>query len=322
MPVVDVQDYNPGALLKFGHLNTIYPFLFRRMPIPLYHRIRMSTPDEDFIDIDTIFRNNKRLVILCHGLEGSAHSKYIIKTADLLSKSNCDVISMNYRGCSGELNKGIKMYHSGMTQDLHMIIEKYKSGYDEISLVGFSLGGNMVMKYISDGIYKLDEKISSCVGISVPCDLHAGSLHIGRWQNYMYERRFLIDLSQKVRLKKEIFPDLIDLDLLNKVNSLFDFDDKFTAPIHGFEDAEDYYYQCNCKQFLKNIKIPALIISALDDPFLPKISYPFAEAEENPNFFFMAPNFGGHVGFTKLGHEHYWEEIQIQKFIDDPTCFS
>lgn len=322
MPVIEDRSYLPPLLFRIGHLNTLYPYIFRNIPKLDYQRERVNTPDDDFIDIDHLKSKNSRLAILCHGLEGSSTSKYILHTAKLLNDNGWDLLCMNYRGCSGEMNNKIVMYHSGFTQDLHMVVERYKSKYDSLALIGFSLGGNMVMKYMGDGHFTLSSKIKSCVGISVPCDLHAGSIQISEWQNFLYDHRFLVSLKEKIKLKKTMFPELVDLSLLKKVKTLFDFDDLYTAPIHGFQDAADYYSQCNCKQFLKNINTPSLIINAVDDPFLPDQSYPFEEAQKNENLFFIASRYGGHVGFVNFGNQPYWEEQQILNFINDPNIYN
>jgi predicted alpha/beta-fold hydrolase len=321
MPVIQVNDYLPSWPFKGGHFNTIYASLLRKINIHHYQRERLDTPDGDFIDVDLIMNGNHQLVILCHGLEGSSSSQYIANTSILLSESGWDVLCMNFRGCSGEMNRSIKMYHSGFTEDLHMLVSKYADEYEKIALVGFSLGGNMIMKYLGDGLLPLPNSLKAAIGISVPCDLHAGAVHISRWQNKLYDHKFLVSLRKKIKIKNSQFPEIVDLNYLKKVKTLMDFDNYYTSRLHGFQDASDYYARCNCKQFLKDIKTPALIISALDDPFLPDSSYPFAEAQDNEQLFFMAPKYGGHVGFVTFGKNHYWNEYKILEFINDPNNF-
>lgn len=321
MPVINDHSYVPSWLFRSGHLNTIYPYMIRKAIDPGYQRTRLDTPDGDFIDIDTVFKGHKQLAVLCHGLEGSSESKYVQHTCKLLSDNDWDVLCMNYRGCSGEMNRKVQMYHSGFTADLHFLLEKFQDGYDDIALVGYSLGGNMVLKYIGDGILPLSSKIKAAVGISVPCDLHAGSIHISRWENKIYDIRFLKTLKEKIKLKHRMFPDQVDTSRLDEVKTLFAFDDVYTAPIHGFKDAADYYAQCHCKQFLENIEVPSLIITSLDDPFFPESSYPFAEAKNNENLYFMPTKYGGHVGFVNLGQQSYWNEKQILKFINHPDRY-
>lgn len=321
MPVLTAYDYTPGFFTRSGHINTIYPYLWRRELNPDYQRERVITPDHDFIDIDTIKNNNSRLAILCHGLEGSSFSKYIQYSASILSENNWDVVALNYRGCSGEINVTLQMYHSGFTQDLHLIIEKFKEQYDHISLAGFSLGGNILMKYLGENKYVLSDKIKSAVAISVPCDLSAGAQKLCKWYNYIYQKRFLITLIQKIKLKNQLYPEDIDLSHLKKIKTLWDFDHYYTGPLHGFKDAEDYYRKSSCKQFLPFVKIPSLIISALDDPFLPEESYPYSETSANDYLGLITPRYGGHVGFTLSKSKYYWEEKMIVAFFENPRSF-
>ena len=157
--------------------------------------------------------------------------------------------------------------------------------------------------------------------MSVPVDLSKSAVKISSRSNWIYDKRFRVSLEQKIRAKHELFPDDIDLDLLKKIKTIRDFDEFYTGPIHGFDGAEDYYSKCSSKQFLANISIPTLLITAIDDPFLPEESYPFALAAENPSFYFMAPKFGGHVGFTTFGTNIYWNEFKTLHFINDPDLF-
>ncbi|MBK9737876.1 MAG: alpha/beta hydrolase [Saprospiraceae bacterium] len=322
MPIVAASTYKPPFFLRNGHLNTLFPFLFRNKSGILYQRERLDTPDNDFVDIDWVKQGNKRLCVLLHGLEGSSGSQYIIGTTKALIKAEWDVAAINFRSCSGEMNKQLTLYHSGFTDDLHFFITNHGDDYDEIYIAGFSLGGNVVMKYISDGRFKISNKIKAVCGISVPCDLNAGSYKIMEAQNHFYERSFIKTLTEKIILKHSLFPDQIDLTLIKHIKTLRDFDDFYTAPIHGYRDASDYYDKCNCLQFLDNIKIPAIIINALDDSFLPKESYPYNAAKVNENLFLMTPKYGGHVGFTTFGFEHYWSESEMIRFFERYTLSS
>ena len=308
--------YNPKFLFKNGHFNTIYPTLFRKQKQPRYRRERLVTPDDDFLDIDTIFNNNGRLAILCHGLEGSSTSKYIIGASQLLSDNQWDTAAVNYRSCSGEMNKQLRMYHSGATDDLALIVDHYKDRYESIALIGYSLGGNLSLKYgAEDRIRPLNLK--QIIAVSVPVDLKAGSVNIGKPSNFIYTKKFLITLTEKVKLKQNQFPNEIDLSKLNLVKSLYDFDNYFTGPVHGFEDADDYYEKCSSKPLIPKLSIPTTIINALDDPFLPEECYPYEEVEQNEKVQLMTPPFGGHVGFTQFRSEFYWIEKQILSIINN-----
>jgi len=314
MPLIET-DYKPPLFFKNRHVNTIYSSLFRKTKPLSFKRKRIETLDEDFLDIDLIENGSRKIVILCHGLEGSSDSKYIQATAKLLSLNGYSVAAMNYRFCSGEINRQLVTYHSGKTDDLHNVINFVLPNYDSVYLVGFSLGGNLILKYNGDSLFSLSPKIKANVAISVPVDLKGSSISLKRCENVLYRWRFLRTLSKKMHLKHQQFPNQLDVFPLKKVKTLKDFDDFFTSKINGFKDAEDYYLKASSKQFIPNISKPTLLINALDDPFLSESCFPISEANENSNFFLMTPFHGGHVGFISKG-VFYWSEIQILNFLN------
>ena len=317
MPVIKNDSYQPGFIFRNGDINSIATALFRKPPLPSYERLRLRTLDEDFLDLDTVFNNNKRLAILCHGLEGSSRSQYILSLSSLLSENNFDVIAMNFRSCSGEINKQRRMYHSGETSDLNFIIDRYTDQYDEINLVGFSLGGNVVLKYVGEKYEQLNPKIKRAVAVSVPCDLSAGVQTLRKWRNRLYEHKFLSSLFEKVKLKHQQFPDLFNVSLLKKVKSVWDYDHYFTGPVHGFDGAEDYYAKSNCKQFLHQINIPSLILTATDDPFLPEECYPYSIAEQSNFLNLLVTRYGGHVGYATPGGGYFWSDRIIFDYLNN-----
>ncbi len=310
------KEYRPAWFLRNGHINTIYPTLFRKDPPVSYVRQRLITDDDDFLDIDLLKQSNTRLAILCHGLEGSSQSTYILGTAAHLHSNGWDIAAMNYRGCSGEINKQKIIYNSGATYDLNRVIEEYVQEYEEIVLVGFSLGGNLVLKYMVDGLYSMADRIRACVAVSVPVDLKAGSLNIGKKSNFIYESKFLKSLKIKVRQKAQQYPGFYNIDAIDSVRTLYDFDDVYTGPVHGYRDADDYYTSCSARPYISSIAKPTMIINALDDPFLPEECYPYKEINTNENVTGCFPKYGGHVGFVQRGQSVYWEEEQILSFID------
>jgi predicted alpha/beta-fold hydrolase len=314
MSVKDSLEYNAKVIFKNKHLNTIYPTFFRKIDNLEYKRQRIKTTDNDFFDIDWSKVNSKKLLVLFHGLEGSSSGKYIKGMCRIFNKNQWDVCAMNYRGCSGEVNKTVRFYHSGATDDVDYLINTIEKDYEEIILVGFSLGGNLILKYLGDGICNLNNKIKVAAAISVPCDLQSSMENLTKKKNYIYSKRFLKALKNKVLLKKNIMPDQITDEYLDSIKSLKDFDDKYTAPIHGFKDANDYYDKCSCKQYLKGIKIPTLIINALDDPFLSEECFPFEEVEANEKLTLITPIHGGHVGFSSFS-EYYWTEQKVLEFV-------
>ena len=313
MPIT-ATDYTPPFPFKNRHFNTIYSSLFRKKKSVIFKRKRIETPDNDFLDIDLIENQSKKIVVLCHGLEGSSSSKYIMATASLLSENGYAVAAMNYRFCSGEINRQLITYHSGRTEDLQTVITSLLPDYDEIYLVGFSLGGNLVLKYNGDGVFLIDPKIKASVAVSVPVDLYGSAIELQLRQNQLYTWRFLRTLSKKIRLKHKQYPKEVDKELLKKVKKLIDFDEYYTSKLNGFRDAQDYYAKASSKQFLSSIKNPTLLINALDDPFLSASCFPYEEAKKNPYFHLMCPQYGGHVGFISKG-AYYWSELQILNFI-------
>lgn len=302
-------------LLRNGHLNTIYTSLFRKAPNISFERKRISTHDEDFLDLDYIRNGNKRIAILCHGLEGSSASKYISGISEELLKINFDICAMNYRFCSGEINLTPQLYHSGYTIDLHTTVQEVEKNYDSIAIIGFSLGGNLLLKYLGDGALPLSKKIHNGCAISAPIDLHGSSIVMKRLQNFLYTRRFLKSLFQKLKLKNKQFPEIFNLKFMSQINNVMDFDDYYTGPLNGFKDAIDYYTQCSSLQFLSNINLPTLLVNSYDDPFLSKNCYPKrGDLDNNENLTLEYPRYGGHVGFYQKGST--WNEKRIIEFLD------
>ena len=276
----------------------------------------MRTEDDDFLDIDYLKSGHQKVAVLCHGLEGSSQSQYIQGTAQLLHANGYDIAAINYRGCSGEMNEQVRSYHSGATDDLHLVIQTLLPAYDNMALVGFSLGGNMVLKYSCDLVYRLDPKINSIVAVSVPIDLHGASMELLKFSNILYTKNFLGTLIKKTKLKHQQHPESINIDDVSKVKTVYDFDEYFTSRIHGFESADDYYAKCNSKQFLTNCQRRTLIINAQDDPFLSESCFPNDEASVSELLHLLAPLHGGHVGFADFNSDSYWNERQILNFLN------
>ncbi len=274
----------------------------------------METDDGDFIDLDLVNNGANKVAILCHGLEGSSGSKYIQGSSVILSQAGFDICAMNHRSCSGEMNRSAQMYHSGWTQDLDAVVRLMAARYEQIFLVGFSLGGNLVLKYSGEMKMALEPKIKAICAISVPLNLHSASLKMEKLENRLYTWRFLKTLNEKIRQKHLDFPDQYNPIHLSKVKTVKDFDDFYTGPNNGFVDAKDYYDQCSADQFLKDIRVPSLILNAKDDPFLSKDCFPSETEIKNKLVKTSYPKYGGHVGFYLTG-TFTWCEIQIRDFL-------
>ncbi len=318
MPVVLNSSYTAPFGFSNGHVQTVFPQI-RNVQGVVYRRERIETPDDDFLDLDWAENGSSRLAILSHGLEGNTQRPYILGMIRALLKRGWDALAWNYRECSGQPNRNLRWYHSGDTGDLDTVIRHViaRDRYSERILIGFSLGGNVTLKYLGEKGSEARRFVSKAVALSVPCDLKASALKLERRANRIYMIRFLRSLHEKVRAKMHLFPDSIKDTGFEKIRTFTQFDDRYTAPIHGFRDAEDYFAKSSSRQFLPEIRIPALLINAKNDPFLPEPCFPYVEAEGNPCFFFESPESGGHVGFVRLRNNgEYWSETRAVEFLE------
>lgn len=316
MAVVNSDHYKAPPILFNRHLQTIYPALIRQVDFPSYQRERISTPDDDFLDLDWVRSENDHLVIICHGLEGNSSRPYVKGMVQALTLEGYDVLAWNYRGCSGEPNLKVYSYHSGATEDLKTVINHaIQKGYHKVSLVGFSLGGNIVLKYLGEKRV-IPDALGSAIVFSVPLDLHDCAIQIHKPSNFLYEQRFLRSFRGKVRDKANLINE-IDQGFFKQVKSVYDFDELFTAPVSGFKNAIDYYDQCSSINFVRNISIPTLVVNALNDPFLgPKCfeTEPFKDLE--PVTFELTKT-GGHCGFPLFSNGRYWSELRAIQFLGE-----
>lgn len=320
--ILEKSSYNPAIPFKSSHFNTIYRTLFHKLDVD-YHRERMETSDGDFMDLDFSRVGSKRLVVILHGLEGSSESKYMQALSLIANEQGLDSVSVNFRGCSGEPNRLLSSYHSGKTDDLSEVFDylAVRHGYETYYLVGYSLGGNMTLKYLGEGRTDIPSRLKAAVAVSVPCDLRGSSEEISKFWNAVYMERFLISLKKKTLKKMELFPEArLERERLKKVRNFLDFDNLYTAPVHGFKDAFDYWERNSCLQFLPEIKTPSLLITATDDPFLSETCYPFKEAKSHRYFHLEATRFGGHVGYNSefSNGSGFWLERRITSFLLNP----
>lgn len=290
----------------------------RRVANVPFERERIRTTDNDFLDLDWLRKDNQRLVIISHGLEGSSRRAYIMGMARALFQNGFDVIAWNFRGCSDDMNHQLRFYHSGATDDLQLVINHaIAKGYRDVSLIGFSLGGNLTLKYLGEA--PASDVVKRSVTFSVPLDLYNSCLKISQPHNYVYSRRFLRNLKAKVRRKANQMQGL-DLAGIDDIRTLVDFDNRYTAPLHGFSDALEYYRRCSALFYLKGIVVPTLIVNAQNDPFLSDSCYPTGITKENPHVRFEAPSHGGHVGFAQFNKNGlYWSEERALAFLQSLT---
>ena len=306
--------FSPPWYLFNRHFETIYPALFRKVINGSNDSVRVITKDKDFIDLDYYNVQSDKTVVLSHGLEGNSKKPYMIGMINILLNAGFNCVAWNFRGCSGIHNKYPYSYHSGATHDLDNIIQKteYIFPHSKIYLIGFSLGGNLTLKYLGEN--SLNSRIEKAIAVSVPLDLHQSCLEISKNSNWIYTRRFLKTLKRKITDKAKLFPQEINVSAIKEITNLLEFDDRYTAPLHGFKNAIDYYTQCSSINFLEKISIPTLIINARNDPFLSQECYP-----KNINTGFIKydyPPFGGHLGFKMSGYKNkYYHEIKSLEFL-------
>lgn len=314
MIVEDYPEFKANLIYRHQHLSTIIPALFRKHQIN-YTRKRINTPDGDFFNVDCLLRNNKKAVLLIHGLEGSSQSQYIKGFAHFFFNSGYDVHAMNFRGCGGELNHKPNSYHSGFTADINQYIKELATKYPSVYLIGFSLGGNALLKYLADA-----DKVSTCIkaaaALSVPVDLKGCALQLDQGFNRIYMQRFLKSLIKKIRLKQEQFPTQISIKGIHQIKNFKAFDDAYTAPLHGFKDAEEYWNKCSSMNTLHTINVPTLLINAKNDPFLSASCFPYDEVVDHPFVHAIFSPYGGHAGFM-LNAKINWAEPIVHSFFED-----
>ncbi|GAA4945528.1 alpha/beta fold hydrolase [Algibacter agarivorans] len=320
MPIIE-STYKPPFYFKNGFISTVYSGLVRRVSLK-QERERITLKDDDFLDLDWSFSESKssKLIILLHGLEGNGQRPYMTGTAKLFNANNIDAVCVNFRGCSGEDNLKYYSYHSGATQDLEAVIQHAISNkkYSNIYLKGISLGANIILKYLGERD-NVPVQVKAAIAVSVPCYLTGSAKELHTLKNKLYHDRFLKHLVGKLKTKQQRFPELLSIETLNTIKTLASFDNVYTSKAHGFEDALDYYIKCSSLQFLPNIKIPALIINALNDSFLSSECYPVKEAKNNPNLYLEMPIHGGHAGF--IGKKNvYYNEKRALEFVK-LSCF-
>ena len=297
-----------------GHWETIFPHLFRRVkPVP-YTRERIDTDDGDFLDLDwSGTGQSKKLVVFSHGLEGSSRAKYIQGMLPQFLERKYDGLAWNCRTCGGEMNRTNRFYHSGASYDLATVLNHVftKRAYDQIFLVGFSMGGNITLRYLGEAGDKADPRIKKAVVFSVPLDLKSSTDRMTDFMGRIYTRKFVRTLNKKLLLKKSELEKIgVDIRGAHRIWDFKTWDGRFTAPLHGYASADDYYAQCSSRPVLKNIHVPTLIVNAKNDPFLGQDCFPFQELKNHPFVQLQAPERGGHVGFQQ-GSEYISERIAL-----------
>jgi uncharacterized protein len=295
-----IQDqFRPAWWSKNRHLQTVWGSLFRRLPmLPTMRNRRLELADGDFIDVVIRERKNAPTLLLLHGLEGSINSPYIRGMVDAAESKQWQIMVMHFRSCSGEPNRLLRSYHSGVSDDLEEVIKLFAKQSIEVDfVVGYSLGGNVLLKWLGEQAEKVS--IKAAVAVSVPLMLDTCATEIHRGFSRFYESALLRTLKIKTKAKLKQFKGnkLPSEKAISKLNSFWQFDDKVTAALNGFDGVDDYYRKASSHQFVKNIKIPTLIIQSTDDPFMNETVLP--DLEHLPDRVVLEKNrYGGHVGFV------------------------
>lgn len=311
--------FKPTGILKNGHVNTIWPNLFRKVGDIGLQQQRVELSDGDFIDLDTKIEDRKTCVLILHGLEGNSQRPYMLGMAKACWNAGHDVILMNHRSCSGEPNRLLEAYHSGKTIEVDLIFNFISKTYDyeKLAIVGFSMSGNMALKYAGDASHDKPEFLKSIIAISTPCDLTSSVYQLEKGFNRVYMKRFMKTLKKKAEQKLQAFPEApYTFDEVRKTKTFRDIDEYFTSRVYGFKSALDYWQKSSCKPYIANIEIPTLILNAQDDPFLAPECYPIEESADNNNVKLEMPKYGGHVGFVRdFKMETTYAEERVVEFL-------
>ena len=299
------QRYQAPWWLPGGNAQTLWAALYARRhwgPAPTWQRQRWTTPDGDFIDVDTARHASAPdapLLVLFHGLEGSSASQYAVAFADFAASQGLAFAVPHFRGCSGELNLAPRAYHSGDFDEIDWVLRRFAAEHPGRPLLaaGVSLGGNALLRWAGEMGHSAADTVRAVAAVCSPLDLAAGGHAIGRGFNRLvYTRMFLSSMVPKALKKLEQHPGLFDREALLAARDLYEFDNLFTAPLHGFRDTDDYWARASAKPVLRDIRVPALALNARNDPFVPAPSLPTA-AEAGSHVTLWQPAEGGHVGF-------------------------
>ncbi|MBK9934677.1 MAG: alpha/beta fold hydrolase [Cytophagaceae bacterium] len=303
-----------------GHWQTVYPSLFRKVKIET-KRERLELPDGDFLDLDWKKHGNKKLVIATHGLEGDSTRHYVAGIAKIMEAAGFDGLMWNSRSCSREINRLPRFYHHGDAGDLKYVLEHaIKQGYEKILLVGFSMGGSLTLRLLGEYAGEVPSEVIGAVVASVPLDLPSSVAELDKPGKRFYMERFLKKLGKKIEEKSKMFPDhpILKIDENKKIRNFEQFDNRYTAPLHGYSDAHEFYEKASSKPLLPRIEVPTYIVQAINDPFLSPQCLEIESVTNNPNIRLILCDQGGHVGFMQRGSKYtFVEKLAFDKFSGD-----
>jgi uncharacterized protein len=323
-PIDREYRYRTAWWLRNAHAQTIWGRFARRIPSVRTTTECLPTPDGDSLELHHVAADQQApRVLLLHGLEGSARSHYVRGLLSQSSARGWGATLMVFRGCGSASNVAKRFYHSGETQDIDFAFRALSARWPKSSwfLSGVSLGGNVLLKWLGERRDAVDKRIRAAAAVSVPFDLEAGSRYISRGFARVYDRSFLRSLKRKALLKLGRYPDLFDRVKLDRARTVYDFDDAVTGPVHGFADAHDYYEKSSSLRFLADVRVPTLLLSAADDPFIPAevLERTSRVASANPALTVEFHQSGGHVGFvagSRPWRPFYYAEWRVFRFFE------
>jgi predicted alpha/beta-fold hydrolase len=313
--------YRAPAWLPGGNLQTLYPALVARRAHVSYRRERWITPDGDFIDLDwtaAAGTGSAPLLVLFHGLEGSSNSQYARGLMHAAVQRGWRGVVVHFRGCSGEINRLPRAYHSGDSSEIDWILRRLRAQHNgALFAAGVSLGGNALLKWLGEQREAAKDVVHRAAAISAPVDLHAAGRALEQGFNMIYTNNFLTTMKRKSFAKLRMHPGLFDPAKLRTTRTLREFDDLVTAPLHGFAGVDDYYTRASSKPLLMCVTVPTLLLNARNDPFLPGTALPELQQLSNaitPAF----PDEGGHVGFPDGNGSIRWLPNTVLEFLAAP----
>lgn len=314
--------FEPYPGLGNPHAQTLAARVIRARFRSPYSRTRITTPDGDFIDLDIAGPPDPEgsVCLILHGLEGSSRSGYVLAATRALRRNGVASVAMNFRSCSGEPNERPQSYHAGKTDDIRLVLDWLARQFPRArrGVMGFSLGGNALLKYLGEAGEGAFKQIDAAVTVSVPFDLAASAGTLENGVGQIYARHFLHSMRRKAREKARRFPDAFDLPAVDRARTLRAFDEAVTAPVHGFPTAADYYRACSSKRYMEGIRVPTTVIQSRDDPLVPESTIPWSVFDRNGTVRAVITDGGGHVGFLTRGRGlalFLWAEAEAARLL-------
>lgn len=319
---LDAHPFKPAWGLGNAHGQTIAARYLRRLALPNLQLERWHTADDDFLRIHLLAgEHDAPTVLISHGLEGSVQSSYVVSLLKAIQHVGWQAVVFEHRSCGGEMNRARRLYHSGETSDLAFVVQSICQRRPEQTLfiAGYSLGGNQLAKWLGMVGDQLPTQVKGAAVISAPFDLAASAAYMDSGIRLTYVRHFLRKLIPKALEKEQQYPGCLDSEKIKLAKTFRDFDNHATAPLHDFQDADDYYHSVGCGQFLNGIRCPSLLLSAADDPFNPPTTLPIEMVKQSDYLISQFPQQGGHVGFVERAAKSEpftgtWADKQILRF--------